>query len=494
MSLRLRAALALADLRYRRPMLAAARSPRSVQDATLRRILAANAATEFGQSHGFTEIRDLTEFRNAVPVQTHASLTAAIGRQAETGVPALTAEPPVYYARTSGTTAPARDFPVTEAGRTAQLSAQRVFAATLARGTGFFSGRIAGLGGAAIEGHLPSGQPYGAASGQTYATAPRFIRDRFVVPEQVFAITDPEQKYRAYADAMAGAPDLSGIITANPSTLLSVLARLDRPAGELWPRLSTLATWTGGNCRAALDRLRPMLPAALQVVEIGYRASEVVGTVNVDAARNLCLPDLTHSVFEFVPENAWEAGQPEFLWLDEIQEGRRYYVFATTPSGLYRYDINDVVEVTGRVGACPALGFVRKGQGVTSITGEKLHEDQALAAVRSAEAAAGLAPGFFLMVADAASGRYRLYYEGAAPEGFAGSVDQALQRANIEFAAKRASGRLGAVTLIRLRAGAGEALKAAAIAAGQREAQVKPPVLVDAGRLDFDLTSWSASC
>ena len=175
----LRAALIGADLRYRRPLLAAARDPARAQEEALRRILAGNAQTEFGASHGFAGISEPEAFRAAVPVQTYETLAEAITRQAETGAPALTAEPPLYYARTSGTTAPARDFPVTASGQAAQRAAQRVLAATLARGTGFFSGRIAGLGGARIEGHLASGQPYGATSGQTYATAPRILRQRF---------------------------------------------------------------------------------------------------------------------------------------------------------------------------------------------------------------------------------------------------------------------------------------------------------------------------
>ncbi len=489
----LRAALIGADLGYRRPLLGAARDPDRAQERALGRILTANARTEFGTSHGFGQIAGRVAFRAAVPVQTYETLAEAITRQAETGAPVLTAERPLYYARTSGTTAPARDFALTASGQAAQRAAQRVLAATLARGTGFFSGRIAGLGGARIEGHLVSGQPYGAASGQTYATAPRILRQRFVVPEEVFSIADPAAKYHAYAEAMAAAPDLTGIITANPSTLLSLLPHLPDDPAALWPRLDTLATWTGGNCRAALNRLLPQMPERLRVVEIGYRASEFVGTINVDAAHNLCLPDLTHTVFEFVEEDAWEAERRDFLWLDQVEEGRRYYIFATTQSGLYRYNINDVVEVTGRIGRCPTLAFVRKGQGMTSITGEKLHEDQVIDAVRSAARSIGATPGFFLVIADPDKPGYRLCCEETRP-GLADAFDRALADANIEYAAKRGSGRLAPVELVPLRPGTDEAMKAAAIASGQREAQLKLPVLVEVGRLAFDLRPWMLEC
>ena len=546
-----RAALVAADLLYRRPFLADAGNPRRAQERALRRILAANADAEFGREHGFGQLASRDAYRASVPVQTHDSLADAIRRQAETDAPTLTVAPPVFYARTSGTTGPARDFPVTAHAQAAQQAAQRVLAATLHRGAGFFKGRIAGFGGAHIEGRLPSGQPFGSASGQTYATAPGFARKKFVVPNLAFDIADPVEKYHAYALSALAADDLTGIITANPSTMLSVLAHIrgnaetmlrdladgsftisrqpganqpgtrqpdqiavramasavgrpDRarllevvlgqglPMGQVWPRLNTLATWTGGNCAVALERLVPMLPPRLKVVEIGYRASEFIGTINVDAAANLCLPDLRNTVFEFVEEDRWERGDPAFLWLDEIKAGRRYYVFATTPSGLYRYHINDVVEVTGHAGACPAFGFVRKGQGMTSITGEKIHETQAMTAALRAARAAGIPPAFFVAIADPVAATYRLFHEvEASPasgcaEQVACAFDAALCEGNIEYAAKRSSGRLHPAQAVLVRPGTGEAVKAAAIAAGQREAQVKSPLLADAARWNFD--------
>ena len=542
-----RAVLAVAELLYRRPFLEAARDPRQAQERTLRRMLSANADTEFGRAHGFDQLTSGDAYRAAVPVQTHDSLCEAIRRQAESGAQALTMAQPVFYARTSGTIGPARDFPVTVQAVVAQRVTQRIFTATLHRGTGLFEGGIAGFSGAHVEGRLPGGQPYGSASGQTYASAPAFVRDKFVVPEMAFDIADATEKYHAYALSALAADDLTGLITANPSTLLSVFthvrryaeavlrdlsdgsftvsgtasdhpgeiaasamanaeARPDRakaleavlgqglPLGQVWPRLNTLATWTGGNCGVALDQLRPMLPPELQVVEIGYRASEFIGTVNVDAGANLCLPDIRHTVFEFVEEGCWERGEANFLWLDQIEAGRRYYVFATTPSGLYRYHINDVVEVTGRLGACPAIGFVRKGQGVTSITGEKIHETQVMEAVRRVARLRGVAPAFFIAIADPQAAIYRLFHEADAPPPQGRTVeagaafDAALCESNIEYAAKRSSGRLSPAEVVFVRPGTGEAVKAAAVAAGQREAQVKPPLLADAARWRFDFS------
>ncbi|MDH3658668.1 MAG: GH3 auxin-responsive promoter family protein [Alphaproteobacteria bacterium] len=539
-------ALRMADLAYRQPFLRAAADPRRTQTHALMTILRANSQTTFGRAHGFAEIGSREKFRSAVPVQTYDSLEPAIRAQAVQGTPELTQDPPVFYARTSGTTGPARDFPMTAAAERSQRAAQRILAATIHRGSAFFRGRVAAFGGGYVEGHLPSGQPFGSASGQTFATTPGFLRRRFVVPSAAYGLEHALEKYHIYALTALAAADLTGLLAANPSTFQSILRHIEsaaetvlrdladgsftigdepsRMATELakgaispspdrarqlekaltpglrldaiWPRLTGLVSWTHGNCRIALESLAPALPPGLKIIEIGYRASEFVGTINVDAETNLCLPCLKDTVFEFVEQEAWERGERDFLWLDEIEDGRRYYLFATTACGLYRYHINDIVEVAGRFRSCPGLAFVQKGSGVTNITGEKLHEAQLLEAIREARAATGVKPAFCLAVADARSAVYRLHHQiDAAPtedltRAFAHGLDEALARLNVEYAAKRASDRLHPVEVVMLVPGADEGLKRHLTTHGQREAQYKPPLLVDGARFDFDFAPF----
>jgi hypothetical protein len=59
-------------------------------------------------------------------------------------------------------------------------------------------------------------------------------------------------------------------------------------------------------------------------------------------------------------------------------------VFVTNASVLYRYKMNDIVEVAGLYGRTPLIRFVQKGKGVVSFTGEKLYEVQVIAAVEFA--------------------------------------------------------------------------------------------------------------
>ena len=179
----------------------------------------------------------------------------------------------------------------------------------------------------------------------------------------------------------------------------------------------------------------------------------------------------------------------------QLREGDEYYIIVTTISGLYRYFINDIVKVTGRYRRTPLLRFVQKGQGITNITGEKLHEDQVLQALAEAERHFGFATRFIITLADELNPGYRLYLEtgqaaDVGEEQLAGFLDSRLSELNIEYRGKRDSGRLQPLVVLRLAPGAGEAYKTHRIGQGQREGQYKYLVLQYQRDFDFDLAPY----
>jgi hypothetical protein len=214
------------------------------------------------------------------------------------------------------------------------------------------------------------------------------------------------------------------------------------------------------------------------VMELGYQSSECRGTIALEPETPGGLPPLHHHFLEFVEQADWDAGRRECLTLDRLEAGRRYYVLFTTAAGLYRYFMNDIVEATGVFHRTPLLRFVQKGKGVTSLTGEKLYEAQTIEAVQDVAARHGITSPFFVLVADEQTSAYRLFIQvDAAVRPEAGAigraVDERLGELNIEYHAKRKSGRLGPLTVSWLRSGTADAYKAAAVGAGQREGQFK---------------------
>ena len=260
--------------------------------------------------------------------------------------------------------------------------------------------------------------------------------------------------------------------------LRTILASPRPTFAQLWPELRLVSTWTGGSCRIPLAGLRPALPRGAQVAELGYLASELRGTLIADIDRNLGPPTLQDNFFEFVERDDWDAGRMMFHTIEQIESGKEYYVIPTTETGLYRYFMNDIVRVTGVFHATPSIEFVQKGKGVTNITGEKVYESQVIDAVRAAEEEAGTTSGFFLMVADADRSVYRLIVECASPTeswklATRLAIERMLRGSNVEYDAKRASGRLQGLEVVPVRSGTGEAYKQHCLKQGQREGQFK---------------------
>lgn len=169
------------------------------------------------------------------------------------------------------------------------------------------------------------------------------------------------------------------------------------------------------------------------------------------------------------------AGQPKWAW--ELNAGERYRLVVSTTAGLYRYDMNDILECTGHIRGAPLLRFVRKGGNMLNITGEKVSEDQLLQAF-SAVAQDPAIVGFSVSHRLAEVPVLRLSVEGPVPQGLAQRFDAALQEGNVEYQAKRESGRLGMAELVQLSPGTYQRWRAARVAEGAPHGQIKDPVVL----------------
>jgi hypothetical protein len=504
--------------------------PAAHQLRLLRKILSDNADTEFGRAHGFGTIQGIHDYGHCVPVNSYADLKPYIDRQRQIGQPTLTHETPIMYNRTSGTTGEPKFLPVTPAGLSALRSVQRLFALAQYSGSSFYRGRILAVCSPACEGVLENGYPYGSATGSIYATMPRIVRSKYVVPAELFGVSNYDAKY--YVIALLGLlqSGITGLAAGNPSTfrkLIEVirdrwdclvqdiaegscaveneLSETQRAAffgrfrrnrararalatlrgsarqiefGDIWPHIGGVVTWTGGSCGFALNTLEAGWPAGARILEAGYISSEFWGTVNIDTERAVCVPTLTTSFVEFVERDDWEKGGRDFLTLGELEVARQYYVFVTTLNGLYRYDMNDIIEVTGHFNATPTISFVQKGRGVTNITGEKLCESQVTQAVAAVQRDRAMSIPFFIAFADERASRYEVYLEtdcreACSPEFIGRHIDQQLAQLNVEYREKRLSGRLQPLSVIPVRPGTGDLYRKHCVARGQSDGQFK---------------------
>ena len=273
----------------------------------------------------------------------------------------------------------------------------------------------------AVEGYTQGGTPFGSASGYIYQNAAWAIRRSYDLPYSVFSIADYDAKYYAIMrlvttadgrrdqvirDIHDGAIDreldiapelrreLSARLRPNPVRARELERIVERegfldPKGY-WPDLSLVGCWKGGSVGVTVERLKPWFGDEMPFRDIGYRASEAQMTLPVQDEGSAGILALDTNFYEFVPEAAMEREDARVLTAGQMEEGESYYVLLTTPTGLYRYDINDVVRVAGFYRQTPMLEFVRKGRDMVSLTGEKLHVGQLIQAMAVAQERTGM--------------------------------------------------------------------------------------------------------
>jgi hypothetical protein len=541
----LRASLALrggpALARLRRIVL----DPAAAQRRALADVLRRCGDTDYGRALGYARLTSLDDFRAAVPIVDYEAIRPWIDRQIETGRCAIAPERPLMYALSSGTTGQPKRIPVTREVVRRMRRAQAAMALAQQRSSGMFAGRLMVMAGSMREETLSDGSPAGAVTGLIYATMPMWVRGRYIIPPEVFEVTDHERRYALIARMALQHADLSAWSTANPSSFLRLLehirthaetltrelasggcaaldglpARLDGPIrrvlfaeparaaalataaaadeitpARLWPALRGVMTWTGGGCAPAATALQRLLPAGARLLEAGYVASEGRVTAAVDPESRLGLPLADDVFMEFVPVAAWDRGERETLLLHELQPDSEYQILLTTPAGLARYAINDVVRTARTFDGGVGFAFARKGRGVTSLTGEKLTEEQVNLAVEAVTRERELTAPFHLVLADPQANGYRALLTCAAPADpadLARGLDAAWRRLNLEYESKRSSGRLNPPRVELLRREAAADYRAACVAKGQREAQFKVLTLHHAYDCDFDFARYA---
>jgi len=146
----------------------------------------------------------------------------------------------------------------------------------------------------------------------------------------------------------------------------------------------------------------------------------------------------------FIPLADADAAHPPTLQFKELEVGRDYVVVLTNTSGLVRYRLDDVVRVHGHLGAAPLVEFLHRAGRVASVAGEKLTENQLVAAVQATCRRLAL-PEFDFVAAPcwADPPYYRVSATHAEHPALAATLDAELALQNEEYDSRRKSNRLG---------------------------------------------------
>lgn len=482
--------------------------PRIAQRNTLRAILTEAKDSVYGKEHHFEEIlqarseRELYELYQKFNKPTEfEDYRPYVNRMLQGEPDILFRGKPVLYATTSGSTGEPKYVPISGIYmKNVYGSMTRLWLHNfIHQRRKVFSGQIFAIVGKQIEGHAPDGTVYGSVSGFTQKDAPGFIKKMYCTPTELFNIEDYAARNYALM-RFSIERNVTLWIAPNPSTMVELQNTVDKWLDEFiedigngtlsdkvdipedirkavqpwlkpnpdrayelralqsqydqvqprhfWPNLQILSSWKCGNTQIYLRKFQGHIPSATLHQELGYFATECrFGLVFDDSNETVVMPHMHY--YEFKREK--DLGDPDapFYQLYELKEGERYCPFVTTFSGLYRYNMNDIVQISSPFINVPRMHMIQKVNGIVSITGEKLYEDQFIKAVDQAQDSTGMKLTYYTGYVNLTESRYDWYFEFTdrkvdqkKADAFAKVVDENLMKLNIEYESKRKSFRL----------------------------------------------------
>lgn len=445
----------------------------AAQEAAFARLVRALAPTAFGREHGLEAGLPYEHFRARVEPRGYEGFAPYIERMKRGEADILHPGRCAHFAVSSGTTAgPSKWLPVNAAMlahfRDAGLDSLFFYALRTGRGS-VFRGRHLFLGGSTGLVSVPGVTPpihSGDLSGITALNLPWWAEHQLYEPgREIARLENWPEKVRAIAERTWNR-DIT-LVAGIPSWLLVLAAAVRETAerrggrrpetlAELWPNLECLIHG-GVPVDPFAEELRRAFGDGVRRHEV-YPASEgFIAAQDTESSGLRLLAD--HGIlYEFVPFADYDESDPvrtaaRAVPLAGVRPGVDYVLLMTTPAGLVRYAIGDLVRFVSL--EPPRLVYVGRTKLQLSAFGEHVIEKEITDALAAACRAHGVsAENFhvaplFPAAGTRAVGRHEWWIEfrGPAPEAvelerFAAALDRELLALNDDYAGKRHGGGL----------------------------------------------------
>jgi hypothetical protein len=423
------------------------------QTETLRELLAHARDTYFGRVHGFRGIQSYDDYVDRVPVGDYDSFSPLIDRMRKGEVGLLVPEFVAYYGNSSGSSnhGKSKFLPITDR----QIRHQQRAGTDVVMRYLHHSGDEGLFGGGFTLGLFPpttmkkDGPVFVTSNPALMMTKmPAVTRPCYLPEEDVRKIANYDEKLNVIAEryldhdvrAVTGTTCWFTILFEKVLAAAKKRGMRAKTVSDVWPNLSVLF---GGGVSAA-----PYLPVIRELVGRDsvslvdtYNATEggVYGATDFTDARGLLMLPHRGTFFEFVPVERRGARKPERVPLWKVERDKAYSIVVTTASGLYAYELGDIVRFTSI--APLRIEFMGRLSGCLSVTQELTTHVEIERAVEEAVVELKCRTLDFGAAADVgvdgtAKSRYLLFVEfqeGAAPSDmatFAEAFDRGMAKQN----------------------------------------------------------------
>ena len=145
----------------------------------------------------------------------------------------------------------------------------------------------------------------------------------------------------------------------------------------IWEKLSLVSCWADSDSYEIFIKLKEKLNPNKKNMNLkfqrkGLMSTECIVSFPLENVKNGSVAAYNSFFYEFIQVSDDELENRSPKLLNELELGERYCVVVTTNAGVYRYNTNDIVEVTGFYHKIPIVRFVGRINNFSDIVGEKL--------------------------------------------------------------------------------------------------------------------------
>ena len=166
------------------------------------------------------------------------------------------------------------------------------------------------------------------------------------------------------------------------------------PIEKIWPAFSFIGTWLAGSAGTMGRDVLRRLPDSIQRMSEGYGATEAMMTIPMqfDCPYGVLAPFAYF--YEFLP-----LGKDKPVSMAEVVDGAYYELIITTYSGLYRYNLHDIIRVHGFTGSTANIEFCCKSTEVWTLNSKTIYAFQLSEMIHQAEEKTQIQTSFYQGIA-----------------------------------------------------------------------------------------------
>lgn len=330
--------------------------PLEVQDELFKKLITTGRNTEFGRTHGFSDIHNQEQYRKLIPTSTYEEISPYIERNMKGEQNLLWPSDVKWFAKSSGTTnARSKFIPVSyEALEECHFNGGKDMLSLYCNNfpdTKLFDGKGLTIGGSQQANQFDATQEsfYGDVSAVIMSNLPywtKFVR----TPSLDIALMDEwEGKIEQMAKMTCeeNVTSISGVPTWTILLLQYIMELKNaKDITEVWPNLEVF--FHGAVAFGPYkDIFKKLIPSNSMNYMETYNASEGFFGIQDQKNSDEMLLMLDYGIFyEFMPYSEIQKDAQKVVGLGDVKVGENYAMLITTNAGLWRYKIGDTIQFT----------------------------------------------------------------------------------------------------------------------------------------------------